>query len=175
MKEKTKLRIILFFVIAYLIIFGILSISDKNYEFLYYSAIMALIIFIAIFYYKKLHLPISVITGFAIFGIMHMSGATFFVTLAVYSLLYPHFDKKLKGNKFLLFLLLILITLGIGAFHEILELGAVVFFDVSERVGDYMNNALDLLFNLIGAIVACIFLIIYHKREEKRILGIFKV
>jgi hypothetical protein len=201
MKKKAQLRIILFIVIAYLIIFGIFSLSAKNYEFLYYTGIMSIIIFVAVLYHKKLHLPVPVLAGFAVFGIMHVSGgniwigttrlydlwlipgilkydnlvhfvAIFFVTLAIYSLLYPHFDKKIKRNKFLLFLLLILISLGIGAFHEILELIAVALFHVEERVGGYINNALDLVFNLIGAILACFFLLIYHRREEKKFLGI---
>ena len=201
MKKKTQLRIILFFVIGYLIIFSVLSLFDKNYEFLYYTGIMSIIIFIAVLYHKKLHLPVPVLAGFAVFGIMHVSGgniwigttklydfwiipsvlkydnlahlvAIFFVTLAAYSLLYPHFDKKIKQNKFLLFLLLILVSLGVGAFHEILELIAVALFHVEERVGGYINNALDLVFNLIGAVLACFFLLIYYRREEKKFLGI---
>jgi uncharacterized membrane protein YjdF len=198
MKEKTKLRIILAFVIGYLAIFTIISLFNKNYEFLYYTVLMFIIIFIAVLYYKKLHLPIVVLAGFAFLGGLHVMGgnifikgirlfdlwlipqvfkydnfvhlfATFFVTLAAYSLFYPLLDKKIKQNKFLLCFLLVLIASGIGALYEIIELGSVVFLDAKEGVGDYMNNAIDLVFNLLSSILACVFLMVYYEKQQKNL------
>lgn len=197
MTEETKLKLILYFIVGYLIVFGFLAILNKNPEFLYYIIIMTLLVIIAVRYHRKLHLPASVLTGFSIFGLLHVAGgnlfinskrlydlwlikgvlkydnlvhfiALFFITIASYSLLRPHLDKKIKHNKFLLLLLFILISLGIGVFQEILEFGAVIFFNAAERVGNYVNNALDLVFNLIGAVVASVFLLIYHKKYEEK-------
>lgn len=74
-------------------------------------------------------------------------------------------DLKIKHHPALFSLLLILIALGIGALNEILEFGAVVFLDAQEAVGDYFNNAADLVFNLIGSVIAVIFIHPYHKKR----------
>jgi len=84
-------------------------------------------------------------------------------------LLKPHINKKFKNNTALLALILILIAMGTGAFIEIIEFNAVVFLGAAERVGDYFNNTLDLVFNLIGSIIACFFIIYHHKKETKTI------
>ena len=57
--------------------------------------------------------------------------------------------------------------MGVGAGAEITELLAVVFFDASAAVGDYYNNAIDLVFNLLGSLTACGYLIIYHNYKNK--------
>jgi uncharacterized membrane protein YjdF len=75
-------------------------------------------------------------------------------------------DLKTKQHPILFSLLLILIALGIGAVNEISEFAAVVFLGAQESVGDYFNNALDLVFNLFGAIVACFFIFPYHRKRE---------
>lgn len=43
--------------------------------------------------------------------------------------------------------------MGVSAVNEIIELSAVVFFN-SSGVGDYYNNALDMVFNLAGIMIA---------------------
>lgn len=53
-----------------------------------------------------------------------------------------------------------LAAMGIGALNEVIEFGAVAGFG-SEGVGDYYNNALDHVFNLVGVIAA---LIVYRPR-----------
>ena len=85
-----------------------------------------------------------------------------------YNLLNPHLDKKIKHNKILLSLIIILIASGIGAFNEIIEFFAVVFFNAAKGVGGYFNNALDLVFNLIGAIIASFIITKYHSVRIKR-------
>jgi len=62
------------------------------------------------------------------------------------------FCKK-NPNKFLLGLTLTLAGLGIGAINEIIEFSTVALFGTT-GVGNYTNNALDLVFNLIGAFSA---------------------
>ena len=51
-------------------------------------------------------------------------------------------------------LVTVLAALGIGALNEIIEFSAVVFFDAGDGVGGYYNNALDNVFNGLGALAA---------------------
>lgn len=62
-----------------------------------------------------------------------------------------HYLKE-KSSKLALFFIIVLIAEGIGALNEIIEFSTVVFFNAI-GVGDYYNNALDLVFNLIGAMI----------------------
>ena len=59
---------------------------------------------------------------------------------------------KEKTNKWIIAFIIILIAEGIGALNEIIELSTVIFFN-SQGVGNYFNNALDLVFNFIGACI----------------------
>ena len=193
MKEEFKLKIISIFTALYLVIFAITTFLDKNYEFLYYIIIMGIFIAIVVCYHKKFHLTLHIIVGLSILGFMHIAGGVFYpfgtrlydvyliknifrydnlmhsfgifiATFVGYNMLRPHLNKKLKNNIFLLSLILILIALGIGAVNEVLEFGAVVFLGAAKDVGDYFNNALDLFFNLIGSIIASLFIVHYHKK-----------
>jgi hypothetical protein len=56
--------------------------------------------------------------------------------------------------------------LGIGAFNEIVEFAATVLVPET-NVGGYANTALDLVFNLVGAVIA-MFIV---RMREKRIFG----
>lgn len=76
----------------------------------------------------------------------------FIITMFIYSIVLYISDKK--ANKFLIYLITVLAGSSIGAVNEIIEFSTVVFFDAGEAVGEYTNNALDLVFNLIGAIIA---------------------
>lgn len=195
MKEGTELRLMFWFTLGYVILFTILAIIKKNYEFLYYTAVMSVLIFIIVLYYKKIHLTKTILLGLTILGVMHVCGGNihisgirlydfwlipnifkydnlvhafgiFIATFVAYNFLQPHLDTKIKHNPLILGLILVLIAMGIGAIVELVELGAVLLFGVSKMVGDYMNNAFDLLFNLIGSIIACFFIMEHHRRKH---------
>ena len=184
----------LYFTLAYLIFFTVFSIVKGNYEFLYYTIILSALIIILALYHKKFHLSKSIILGLTILGAMHVFGGNihiagtrlydlwfiqdvfkydnlvhafgiFVATFVAYNIISPHLDKKIKHNSFLLSVILVAIAMGTGAFNEVIELGAVVFLDAAQQVGDYMNNALDLVYNLIGSIIASIIIVFYHKRN----------
>ena len=88
----------------------------------------------------------------------------FVITLFIYSIVIRMSSKpKTKRDKFLIFFITFLSSAGIGALNEIIEFGTVVFFG-STGVGDYYNNALDLVFNVLGAIIALLF--IYQKNSK---------
>ena len=197
MEEKTKLQIMFYFTILYLLFFTMEAILKKNFEFLYYTFIISILISIIVFYHKKMHMTYNVMLGLVILGILHMSGGNlhfggtrlydiwiingiykfdnfvhmvgaFVAKLVMYSMLYPHLDKEIEHNKILLSFLLILLASGLGALNEISELIAVVFFNAAAQVGDYMNNIFDLVFNLLGSILACIYLMYYHHKIHNK-------
>lgn len=56
-----------------------------------------------------------------------------------------------------------LAAMGVGAINEVIEFGAVAGFG-SEGVGDYYNNALDHVFNLVGVVAA---VIVYGRRRAE--------
>ncbi len=196
MKEELKLKLVSIFTALYLIVFAVLTLISKNYEFLYYIIIIGIFIGIIIHYHKSFHLTPHIIISLSILGFMHFAGGIFhpfgirlydlyliknifrydnlihslgifIATFVGYNLFKPHLSKKIKYNMFLLSLVIILIAMGVGAFIEVLEFGAVVFLGAAKQVGDYFNNALDLFFNLVGSIIACFFIIHYHKKQIK--------
>lgn len=195
MKGELKLKIVSIFTALYLISFTIITLLYKNYEFLYYIIIIGIFIGIIIHYHKSFHLTPHIIISLSILGFMHFAGGIFhpfgirlydlhliknifrydnlihslgifIATFVGYNLFKPHLSTKIKNNVVLLSLILILIAMGTGAFVELIEFSAVVFLGAAERVGDYFNNALDLVFNLVGSIIACFFIVHYHRKEQ---------
>ncbi|MDP7323921.1 MAG: hypothetical protein QF632_04135, partial [Candidatus Woesearchaeota archaeon] len=62
-------------------------------------------------------------------------------------------------------ILLGLLGFGVAATGELIELFGVVYIG-SAGVGDYFNNAIDLVFNAIGASLASIFLVRHHSQKD---------
>jgi len=56
-------------------------------------------------------------------------------------------------------------AMGLGAVNEIIEFIAVVVFP-NTNVGGYINTALDLVFNALGAIVAMVLVRVFASRPE---------
>ena len=195
-KEKES-KLILIFTISYLVIFTILAFARKNYEFLYYTVIMSSLIILIVLYHKKLHLSPIILGGLSILGFMHVAGGNFYLygvrlydlyifgsiirydnlvhvvgvfiaTFVGYSVLKPYLVHRIEHHPIVLSLILVLIALGIGAANEILEFVAVVFLGAQEAVGNYFNNALDLVFNMFGSIVAVLFIYTYHKKQIQK-------
>ncbi len=84
----------------------------------------------------------------------------FAATLAAYYVLKPLLKKE--HHACALFFIVILAGLGLGALNEILEFTATLLVSHT-GVGGYINNALDLVADLLGAIIAMIYL---RKRER---------
>ena len=196
MKEETKLKIMSYFLAIYAVAFIILSFIDNNLEFLFYSFIMFILTVIVVLYHKHIRLTSSLIIGLILISVLHTFGGHVFIhgtrlydfylingifrydnlvhfigyyvtTLIAYNLLFPYLDDRIKTNTIYLSLLLIFITIGIGAVNEIFELLAVLFLNAGLRVGDYFNNALDLVFNLLGSSAACFYLMYHYKKHRK--------
>lgn len=64
-----------------------------------------------------------------------------------------------------LYPLLVLGGMGFGVLNEVVEFVAVAFFGQT-GVGDYWNTALDLVFNMFGAIIATVFIHYYYQPKN---------
>ena len=78
-------------------------------------------------------------------------------TLVAYVLIKPYLKKENLG-KISLSIVLVMAGLGMGALNEIVEFSATVILPET-GVGGYENTALDLVFNLIGAIIAMFYIL----------------
>ena len=81
-------------------------------------------------------------------------------TWAFYYILKP--KLSLKGRWVALSIVLVMAGLGAGALNEIIEFAATVITPET-GVGGYINTSLDMVSNLIGAIIGMI--VIYHKEK----------
>ena len=71
------------------------------------------------------------------------------------------------SSKIPLIVFAILSAIGIGLLNAVIEFGMVIFADAADAVGGYYNTALDLVFNLIGAIIGAVF--VSRVLDEKNI------
>tara|TARA_Y100000310_G_scaffold110949_1_gene109358 strand:+ start:1361 stop:1936 length:576 start_codon:yes stop_codon:yes gene_type:complete len=72
---------------------------------------------------------------------------------AISILIYFILKNYVKKSEAALVTFTVLAALGIGVLNEVIEFGMVIFLDAADAVGGYYNTALDMLFNLIGAII----------------------
>ncbi len=192
--SKLEINLLLVFSFLYVAFFLLNAVLHGNFEFFYYAIIVvALILFVNI-NYEKFHLSKSVLFGLALLGFFHLLGGSwylggirlydhyfwifkydnfvhffggFVMLLISYSILSPYF-KIIKNKKpFAFAFILVIFTLGAGAVIELVELLAVIFMNAGPQVGDYMNNAFDIVFNLLGATAASFVAYFYRKKETK--------
>jgi len=186
------------FIFLYVLIFAVIGYFHRNLEFFYYCVIFLVIILGIRRYQRKnkkeIILPTYIYAGIAIWGLLHFLGGytpinggvlyevhfwrfgydnlvhsfgTFVTTFVAYNLLRPHLSIVIAENYVYLTAILVLMVLGIGAIVEIVELSAVELLD-AQGIGDYFNNAWDLVFNTIGALAACVLIIAHQWRVKKR-------
>ncbi len=192
---KQKNNLILIFTVAYLLAFTVNALIEQNFEFLYYTVMMVILIFLVLHINKFLHLAFFIILNISILGFLHLFAGNFYIqdlrlydfyiipgifrydnfvhiyatfigTLTIYSLLSNFIDERIKRRYFVFSSILILIGMGLGAVVELIEFSAVLFLDASNQVGDYYNNAFDLFFNTIGASLAMV--VVYFYSEQSR-------
>lgn len=190
-----KNDLILIFTVVYTLVFTVNGLLERNLEFLYYTILMVGLICFVLMYNLQLHLGFFIVMNLSILGFMHLLGGnhyvegirlydrffldgvlrydnivhaygTFIATLALYSLIVDFIDVRLRRHYIRFSLVLVLMAIGIGTINELVEFAAVVFLGAAEQVGDYFNNALDLLFNTIGSIAACLIIYVYRERPK---------
>lgn len=87
-------------------------------------------------------------------------------TLVIYHVLVPSVKDR-KSGKLSIMLVVVMAGLGLGALNEIIEFLATVLVP-STGVGGYVNTALDLVFDFLGAIGAGIFLSLKGKSRPAK-------
>jgi hypothetical protein len=84
-----------------------------------------------------------------------------FVPIIAYQLLKGSLNSRASYG--ILYLVLALVGIGVGALNEVIEFAAVVVFPET-GVGGYYNTALDLVFNSLGALLGTL---VVHMRRKK--------
>lgn len=193
-KEKNlkALRLVSLFIALYLALFTVLSYSRGNSEFLYYDLVFIVLLIILYLYRLQMRLSIPLAIALAAHGFLHLLGGNlyiggirlydydffflgydnmvhafgmFLVTIIVYNLLSRHLSNEVKKRRISLGLILLLLSMGVGATAELFELLAVLYFDAGPRVGDYFNNAFDLVYNALGSFIAVIWIVQVHYKK----------
>ena len=175
------------FTIIYILIFSVFSLMHQNYEFIYYSIVLLILVNFIMQLHKRMLFAGYILVGLSIVGFIHILGgnvyidgvrlydyylisdivrydnlvhaaSSFIFTFVSYALIKPYIDPDLKVRPFSLYMIMFFSTMGIGAINEVIEYFAVIWLDVGAWVGDYYNNALDLVFNGVGSLLACFYM-----------------
>jgi uncharacterized membrane protein YjdF len=142
---------------------------------------------------KFYNYSLFIIWSFCIWAILHIVGGIYFSGIRLFDLIlipligepynilrydqvlhvfcsiilgmisYTIVSKYIKRKIWVIFLIAALISVGIGNLNEIAEFSVVVFF-ANNGIGDYFNNALDLVANLLGTLLG---VLIMHKRYKR--------
>jgi len=180
------------FTAAYLAAFAPLFIAARNWEFLLYAGVVAVVLVILLATLRRIRLSYAVLGGLSLWGLMHMAGGSVVVdddvlyalriipivdrgdelfilkfdqvvhfwgfgvtTLLAYDLLCP--SLEVKPNYGVIYPVLVLVGMGFGALNEIIEFIAVMACPQT-GVGGYVNTSLDMVFNMLGAMTAAIYI-----------------
>ena len=169
--------------LALLALFIGAAIFRGNYEFLFYSATLVVLLAILYFLDRRFTFSALALWGFNLWLLMHLLGGMAsidevrlydyiivhlvgaphdifkydqFVHIYCYvvmaMLVFEVLDEQLGARRVLLFWITVLAASGIGGLNEVVEFAAVVVVG-STGVGGYENTALDLVGNLLGAII----------------------
>lgn len=86
--------------------------------------------------------------------VMHII-AYFVMTLFIYS--WITYVTKDKAEQWVVLIIALAAGTGLGSIYESIEFSTVILFQ-NTGVGDYFNNALDLVFNFLGALLAVLYI-----------------
>tara|TARA_Y100000310_G_scaffold345268_1_gene463260 strand:+ start:20329 stop:20952 length:624 start_codon:yes stop_codon:yes gene_type:complete len=89
-------------------------------------------------------------------------------TMIMYHLLKPHLQEKLTGW-ISISIVVVMAGLGVGAINEIIEFIATIIVPET-GVGGYINTSLDLVADLIGALIALVIIRIREKSSLTKTL-----
>ncbi len=183
--------------IILLIIFTAIFIYRRNLEFLIYVGVIIFFLIVIWMTRNKVNYPSIVLWGLSFWAFLHMVGGGIYLngkkvyqlmlwpiigkpynilkydqfvhffgfgvaTLVMFYLIKPYLVKD-KVGKVALSIVIIMAGLGVGALNEIIEFVTVVIMPET-GVGGYENTALDLVSNLLGAMVAMGYILKYEKK-----------
>ena len=167
--------------LIYLPFFTALALTRSNWEFVLYAGVVLLVALWILWMQRAVRFDRSTLWGLSLWGFLHMAGGNIHVagdvlyglqlvpivlrydqlvhligfgvvTLVCHHLLRPYLHPDISRWR-VLSVLVVLMGSGVGALNEIIEY--IVDKLVTESgVGGYDNTLLDLIFNLIGGILA---------------------
>ncbi len=182
----------------YIVGFLTLALWRGNTEFLFYGAVMLVLIGLVLWADVKARFSGPVLWMLSVWGLLHMAGGVLHLTqdgkrVALYSYwLVPEilkYDKLVHFYGFFvatlavwealrrflspavrpglaLFVIVGAAGMGLGAFNEVIEYAATEI-SPETNVGDYKNNARDLVANMLGAALACVIVWVrIHKAQS---------
>ena len=178
--------------LLYITTFALVALRGRNYEFLLYTGIVLLVAALVLWRQRTVKFTPLILWSLTIWGLLHMAGGNLRVagdvlyglqlipvilrydqlvhafgfgtaTLVCHHLLLPYLNLE-GANWGVLAVLIVLMGCGVGAMNEIIEFFAVVVMPET-GVGGYDNTMLDLVFNLIGALLAVTYLTWQRPRQ----------
>lgn len=90
-----------------------------------------------------------------------------YVVLTLYAHSVVRFVTREHANSFVVAVITILMSMGIGCVNEIIEFSTVALYNAT-GVGGYFNNALDLVFNTGGALLGLFVIRLFLNGSAKR-------
>lgn len=181
--------------LIYIPVFTIIALRKLNFEFVLYVGVVILVGALVVWKQRKVQFDLPILWGLTIWGLLHMAGGNIqvggevlyglqlipvvlrydqfvhafgFGTAAVvcYHLLQPYLQKDVE--RWTVFVLVMLMGSGLGAINEIIEFIAVKTIK-DTNVGGYDNTLWDLIFNLIGGVLAVGWLTVRKRRRRRKL------
>lgn len=183
---------IVIFNAIYILAFSLVALRGKNYEFLLYAVIVILVAGWVLYKQRTTQLSAELLWCLSVWGLLHMAGGNVTIdnaghilyelqiipvvlrydqlvhafgfgtaTLVLHHILRPYLKPHLP-HWWPLAILIVLMGSGIGAMNEIIEFIAEKTLE-DTHVGGYDNTMLDLVFNLIGGVLAVLLLSVKRK------------
>ena len=179
---------------ASLLLFAAIFLSRRNYELIGYIGALGIFMSLILVSLRRIRYSANLLWGLTLWSILHLAGGGlslggrklyavmifpvteeilrydqvvhafgFFVaTLLIYELVKFSYPEVIKHN-IAMGIVVVMAGLGLGALNEIFEFIATILVP-DTSVGGYLNTSLDLVADLLGALLA--WLVIVH-REKK--------
>ena len=178
--------------LVYVPAFTVIALRNSNIEFVLYVAVILMVAAWVVWKQRSVRFDLPILWGLTIWGLLHMAGGNIRVgddilyglqlipvvlrydqlvhafgfgtaTLVCHHLLKPYLRDGLDRWR-TLSILIVLMGSGLGAINEIIEFIAVKTLPKT-NVGGYDNTLWDLIFNLIGGLLAVGWLTLRRRRQ----------
>ena len=178
--------------LVYVPAFTVIALRNLNFEFVLYVGVILIIAAWVVWKQRSVRFDLPILWGLTIWGLLHMAGGNIragddilyglqlipvvlrydqlvhafgfgTATLVCHHLLKPYLRDGLDRWR-TLSILIVLMGSGLGAMNEIIEFIAVKTLPET-NVGGYDNTLWDLIFNLIGGLLAVAWLTVRRRRQ----------
>lgn len=178
-------RPIVFFNVLYVACFSVIALGRHNYEFVLYTGVVIALAAWILLKQRTIQFDRLILWSLSLWGLLHMAGGNIRVggdvlynrqlipvylrydqfvhafgfgttTLVCFHLLRPYLRQTIERRRTLM-VLVVLMGCGVGALNEIVEFITVKTVPET-NVGGYDNTLWDLIFNLIGATIAAMWI-----------------